>query len=307
MEIETEDFIKGLRLLHSRSPESSDELKKLLDFYHAKKMNFNLESRRPKDTLMNAFSSLQSLNQGLRTATAGEDKKQKTLEEDSEATDIEDNEAFDSNNNDSSTTNIIHNNQCIVCRQGESTVNRLLECHECRLCFHPECHKPIVSKKELNDPRSIWYCFKCKNVGRKMQKTSIISAANSGKVIIDPNKVVTNTAKSSLDTIKRSNKIATTQSTQYHPILKANSSTIGGTATGISPSGNQSVRQQSSTMATNLTNKTKSNIGGSMHTAASSNAGATYNNNPTPSSNLMNNLDKRLANMKKTKSGSKFS
>ena len=60
-------------------------------------------------------------------------------------------------------------------------------------------------------------------------------------------------------------------------------------------------------MATNLTNKTKSNIGGSMHTAASSNAGSTYSNNPTPSSNLMNNLDKRLANMKKTKSGSKFS
>lgn len=44
--MEIEDFIKGLRLLHSRSPESSDELKKLLDFYHAKKMNYNLVSNK---------------------------------------------------------------------------------------------------------------------------------------------------------------------------------------------------------------------------------------------------------------------
>ncbi|KAH9516471.1 integrator complex subunit 12 [Dermatophagoides farinae] len=274
--MEIEDFIKGLRLLHSRSPESSDELKKLLDFYHAKKMNYNLESRKPKDSILNAFSSLQSLNQGIR----GEDKKTKALEEDSETTDIEDNEMLDSND----ASNIV-NNQCIICKQGESN-NRLLECQECRSCFHPECHKPIVPKKDINDPRSIWYCFKCKNTGRKLNKNAIV-ATNSGKVIIDPNKVV-NAPKSTLDTMKRPNKIATTQSTPYHPILKAMSTTGTGMGNYV---------RQSSTVAihANVTNKTKTSATiGSIHSA--------YNPSTT-----ISNLDKRLANMKKTKSGLKFS
>ncbi|OTF83124.1 PHD finger protein [Euroglyphus maynei] len=245
---------------------------------------------------MNAFSSLQSLNQGIR----GEDaKKTKAFEEDSETTDIEDNEMIDSND----ASNIV-NNHCIICKQGENNNNnRLLECQECRLCFHPECHKPIVSKKDLNDPRSIWYCFKCKNVGRKLNSKNTISAAtsaNSGKVIIGMLIIVrvVNAPKTSLDAMKRPNKIAITQSTPYHPILKASSSTI---VTNIG-NNNNSIRQPSSSSSStiainaNVTNKTKTNATiGSIHPP-------TYNQ-----SNIINSLDKRLANMKKTKSGSKFS
>ena len=39
VEIESEDFIKALRLLHSRAHESTDELGKLLDLYYAKQQN----------------------------------------------------------------------------------------------------------------------------------------------------------------------------------------------------------------------------------------------------------------------------
>lgn len=39
VEIEYDDFVKALRLLHSRTPESSDELKKMLDSYYVKQLN----------------------------------------------------------------------------------------------------------------------------------------------------------------------------------------------------------------------------------------------------------------------------
>lgn len=41
VDIEHDDFLKGLRLLHSRSPESSDELKKLLDLYYYRQRNIH--------------------------------------------------------------------------------------------------------------------------------------------------------------------------------------------------------------------------------------------------------------------------
>lgn len=40
IEIDPDDFIKGLRLLHSRTPESSDELKRLLDSYYVRQVRF---------------------------------------------------------------------------------------------------------------------------------------------------------------------------------------------------------------------------------------------------------------------------
>lgn len=39
LEIDPDDFIQALRLLHSRTPESSDELKKILDLYYMKQVS----------------------------------------------------------------------------------------------------------------------------------------------------------------------------------------------------------------------------------------------------------------------------
>lgn len=39
MEIDNEEFNKALRLLHSKSPDASDELKKILDHHISKKSN----------------------------------------------------------------------------------------------------------------------------------------------------------------------------------------------------------------------------------------------------------------------------
>lgn len=39
VEPDYDDFVRGLRLLHSRAPESSDELKRLLEQYYVRTQN----------------------------------------------------------------------------------------------------------------------------------------------------------------------------------------------------------------------------------------------------------------------------
>ncbi|ESN93662.1 hypothetical protein HELRODRAFT_88378, partial [Helobdella robusta] len=42
----------------------------------------------------------------------------------------------------------------------QSPSNRLVECQECHSLYHQECHKPAITE-DVNDPRFVWYCFKC--------------------------------------------------------------------------------------------------------------------------------------------------
>ncbi|KAJ3614453.1 hypothetical protein NHX12_018025 [Muraenolepis orangiensis] len=64
---------------------------------------------------------------------------------------------------------------CVVCRQMTVTMgNQLVECQECHNLYHQDCHKPQVTDKEANDPRLIWYCARCtrqmKRLAQKAQK-----------------------------------------------------------------------------------------------------------------------------------------
>lgn len=34
--------------------------------------------------------------------------------------------------------------------------NRLVECSDCHMLYHQECHKPPISEN-VNDPRLVWY------------------------------------------------------------------------------------------------------------------------------------------------------
>ncbi|KFO60603.1 Integrator complex subunit 12, partial [Corvus brachyrhynchos] len=62
---------------------------------------------------------------------------------------------------------------CVVCRQMTVTfVNQLVECQECHNLYHQDCHKPQVTDKEVNDPRLVWYCARCtRQMKRMAQKT----------------------------------------------------------------------------------------------------------------------------------------
>ncbi|KAM8938685.1 integrator complex subunit 12 [Pelodytes ibericus] len=58
---------------------------------------------------------------------------------------------------------------CVVCRQ--MTVfsgNQLVECQECHNLYHQDCHKPQVTDKDVNDPRLVWYCARCTRQMKRM-------------------------------------------------------------------------------------------------------------------------------------------
>lgn len=99
-------------------------------------------------------------------------QKRPSLEDDSEATDIEDNEAADGGDFASD-----FGLACVVCKGiGTTALNQLFECNECHLMYHQECHKPPITKKDMSDPRLVWYCCKCnksvKKIGKPMPSTS---------------------------------------------------------------------------------------------------------------------------------------
>uniref|UniRef100_A0A8C5KLU6 Integrator complex subunit 12 n=1 Tax=Jaculus jaculus TaxID=51337 RepID=A0A8C5KLU6_JACJA len=68
---------------------------------------------------------------------------------------------------------IIINAICIFFRQMTvASGNQLVECQECHNLYHQECHKPQVTDKEVNDPRLVWYCARCtRQMKRMAQKT----------------------------------------------------------------------------------------------------------------------------------------
>lgn len=50
--------------------------------------------------------------------------------------------------------------------------------------YHQECHKPPITKKDLNDPRLVWYCFKCnksiKKVGKPISQNKLVAGKTAG-------------------------------------------------------------------------------------------------------------------------------
>ena len=64
-------------------------------------------------------------------------------------------------------------NDCVCCVCGsfnQENGNKLMECHTCQKLYHQECHNPVITDEEANDPRLIWNCSACKPA----QQTSVI-------------------------------------------------------------------------------------------------------------------------------------
>ncbi|KAI7690225.1 Integrator complex subunit 12 [Sarcoptes scabiei] len=282
MEIELEDFTKGLQLLRSRMPDSSDELKRLLDHYINKKLHDHHGPRKPKEQLR------------------CEEKKMKIFDDDSEATDIEDNE--------SNETSVSIINVCVCCRQPQSTVtNRIIECNECKSCYHMECHKPSIPKKELTDPRAIWYCFKCRDLNKKIGP-KISGIPSTALDFINVNKqqstpsiltfsneirpIASSPSPSNLASMKRIN-----NKTLPYPIMKPTSnSNISNSMSSISMSANRSTAN----IANVVGSKPKGSISNQSSMSSSlHSAGYASLNSVT--------VEKRLANMKKSKTAAKYS
>jgi len=69
---------------------------------------------------------------------------------------------------------------CIVCKSFNQDINnKLMECSSCQNLYHQECHNPPVSNTEASDPRLIWNCTRC------CRKSEMSSAASSRSTSVE--------------------------------------------------------------------------------------------------------------------------
>jgi len=84
---------------------------------------------------------------------------------------------------------------CVVCRSFDvASGNTLVECQDCHSLYHQECHKPMITDQDVNDPRLVWYCAKCTKNMRKMasknQKSGKPVTSISAKETISVGKII---------------------------------------------------------------------------------------------------------------------
>ncbi|XP_071447649.1 integrator complex subunit 12-like [Hetaerina americana] len=62
---------------------------------------------------------------------------------------------------------------CVVCRGMDVGVrNRLVECVECHSLYHQECHRPTIQEAHASDPRRVWTCSACAKPQSHQQSTA---------------------------------------------------------------------------------------------------------------------------------------
>ncbi|KYB29555.1 integrator complex subunit 12 [Tribolium castaneum] len=94
---------------------------------------------------------------------------------------------------------------CIVCNGMDvGARNRLLECSDCHMLYHQECHKPIVTNQDSFDS---WVCQNCKDASKKMKlaTTTAVSSPSS-----------THTKVSSSSSSSSSSSTSSSKSTSSH-------------------------------------------------------------------------------------------
>ncbi|XP_037798619.1 integrator complex subunit 12-like isoform X1 [Penaeus monodon] len=209
-------FRRGLRLLHSRSRDSVDQLKALLDEairqrqgkpVHMDSFSLRRESpiprSKPGSPIPVSLSKREEIKKDMERKINlqmrdddGLGAKRPRLDspsafkshtpsptpslksESSSRSRKSDESESDTDMNDIA-MEIMDGINCTVCKSFEVTPrNRLVECQECHSLYHQECHKPPVTDQDVNDPRLVWYCAKCAKSLKK--QTSIVSATGGG-------------------------------------------------------------------------------------------------------------------------------
>ncbi|KAI4832933.1 hypothetical protein KUCAC02_015869 [Chaenocephalus aceratus] len=192
-------FLKGLGYLHSKSKDSVEKLKALLDESLSRGSDSSYRSLQ-KDIEVSKGSEKSKKEaekrpaEKVRVELAEVDppKKPRLEKQENRSSPITVQTSKDllPNINDYDETNaddfaMEMGLACVVCRQMTVTMgNQLVECQECHNLYHQDCHKPQVTDKEVNDPRLVWYCARCTRQMKRMaskpaQKPSPASASSA--------------------------------------------------------------------------------------------------------------------------------
>jgi len=174
-------FIRALRLLHSKSKESDVQLKSLLDeCIRQRKAGLpiniptppiiatvaggNVKGRETEKNLDRLKRDLSQLVPGVpnkkpRMEVAGSGKMSSSSMTPSPTASLVVEETEDMDIDFQS----LNDCTCYVCKSfNQENGNKLMECHTCQNLYHQECHNPVITDEEVNDPRLIWNCSTCK-------------------------------------------------------------------------------------------------------------------------------------------------
>ncbi|XP_017876949.1 integrator complex subunit 12-like [Ceratina calcarata] len=179
-DVDEEDFLNALALLHSTEDDSAEKLRKMLDASIERRYGFDktLTARMPRRFLQNAkprgkpfatekseacgkrvVASRRIGNQPLSGNNAAESNWKSMrivnadVEDYSEKGEIPRISIPDEGSGDGLL--------CKICNGAKLGPLILLECQECQEVYHPLCHHPPVVDIDVYDPRIVWRCKKC--------------------------------------------------------------------------------------------------------------------------------------------------
>ncbi|XP_076064603.1 integrator complex subunit 12-like isoform X2 [Oratosquilla oratoria] len=307
-------FRRGLKLLHSRSRDSTDQLKALLDEVIRQRQGkggpptkdpFSLRRESPIPRTKQGSPIPLGVN---KREEAKKELERKLREEDvvapkrprldspntfkshtpsptpsskSEGSSLsrKSDESDSDADMDDIAMEIMDGINCTVCKSFEvSSRNQLVECQECHSLYHQECHKPPLTDQDVNDPRLVWYCNKCV---RNMKKQGGIVPSAGG---VNGSKSISGGGLSSLGgkpgaSMNRPAPSPTKGLGISRPSPFANLSSVSGKGFGSSSGGNNS-----------STSKSSSLVSGGKPTSSSA---------PNSAANSLKSAEKRMQMMKK--------
>ncbi|XP_023338545.1 integrator complex subunit 12 [Eurytemora carolleeae] len=181
-------FVKALRLLQSKSKDSTAQLRAMLDEAiavrkgsgtprtsrsptgsNSKETSRSVSRERPSDKERKEAEKRKDLDR-LRADLIKLDPKHESRSESKRPRSPSSNESPGSPVGSESSQgefvdlqmNIELDCTCVVCKSfNQESNNKLMECSSCQNLYHQECHDPPVSNSEASDPRLIWNCSRC--------------------------------------------------------------------------------------------------------------------------------------------------
>ncbi|EDV28749.1 uncharacterized protein TRIADDRAFT_51968 [Trichoplax adhaerens] len=178
-------FVKALKLLHSKNENAKDQL---LQLYQEVVNNAKaMESQKDrKVTVAGSRYSEQMKNKpmirpygGAKTTVAPIIGRKPTMQSisnnDSKSKDI----TIRTDDKSMKGKSTVHmdltwGSSCSVCKKANSNPgNQLVECEECHTRYHQSCHSPPVADKDVSDLRGVWYCVSCSERMKEMTTRQI--------------------------------------------------------------------------------------------------------------------------------------
>ncbi|XP_065331637.1 integrator complex subunit 12-like isoform X1 [Cloeon dipterum] len=159
-----QDIRKGIRLMFSSAPDSTEQLRSLLE-----------------DAIRAKYGTSRSLGKIVNPSA-----KQSYTPAEDELCIVSDNsnsDKMDADEDDDEAQEyyMMEDLACSVCKSiTVSKGNRLTECKDCQKMYHQECHSPPILDKYVDDSGS-WSCSSCKPVVPEPTKQSYFKSGSSGK------------------------------------------------------------------------------------------------------------------------------